>query len=92
MPSLFKNSVVLKAKNEEIVAKLLLIPMWHLQATYFSIGLILVKPCADAINALWYPILLPTGAKWSLLHQVLVSRFSLALRSHNLLQTRHIKY
>jgi hypothetical protein len=50
----------------------LMVPMWHILATYISTGSILYWSCAGAFDAFWYPILILVGAKWNLLHQVLV--------------------
>ena len=67
-----KSSVVLKFEGKDIVLELLLIPMWHLFVAYLSTGLALIESCVGATDALCYPILLMDGAKWNLLHQVLV--------------------
>jgi hypothetical protein len=41
MPSPFKSNIVLKLEGEEIVVESLMVPMWHILATYISTGSIL---------------------------------------------------
>jgi hypothetical protein len=72
MPSPFKSNIFLKVGSNKIATEILLVPMWHPLVTYLSIGLVLIEPCDGEIHTLEYPILLPVGDKWSLLHHVQV--------------------
>jgi len=76
MPSPFKKIIFLKDGGEEIDVELILVPTWHLLATYISIGSTLIIPYIDTIDAFRYPILLLARSKWSLLHQFMASWFS----------------